>query len=182
MISSSYSISPLLTVSASSPLPILPSSLTLSTPYISAPVIPLGTLIIPGTPTIPQFLDLNKNRDVQKQVTKYFRYKTLDKWLYGDMLDILGYFTISGGSVDLIKKLSDYRDSTDINRSESDNEKIIEWIEKYILTYDAMSRILTNFVKETNANWYDLHKNEYFIKDIIQNKLKSIIKHTIGDK
>jgi len=162
---------------------VLPSS-TFYTPIVDSyglspvgvlPMTPVGaTVLIPGTGSLPSFLDLNKDSEVQKRVTNYFRYKTLDKWLYNDMADVLDHFKVHGNDVKLTERVEEHKTDQDI-------EKIIDYIEKYILTENTMRRILSNFIENTNSNWYDLHKNEYFIEDGIHKKLLSIIKHTIQD-
>lgn len=189
-----------LTFSSDSPLPILPSTITYTPlanlPFVTSPtyiptyttpyvghVGPIGaTVIIPGSATLPQFLDLNKDPRIHDRVSKYFRYKTLDKWLYEDMSDLLGYFVVSSSGVQLVKNASDYKESLVAHMNPDDVEKIVNWIENYLLTEDTMRKLLTQFVNETKANWYDLYKNEYFIKEIIQKKLLNIIKETIATK
>jgi hypothetical protein len=162
------------------PFPISPSSVVYTPHAPYTPVAPIGaTVIIPGPVTLPQFLDLNKDTRVINQVTKYFRYKTLDKWLYSDMTNLLGYFTVTASGVQFIKTISEYK-NTPISQMNSDEvDKIIKWIEHYLLTEDTMKRILSHFVNKTKSNWYELHKNEYFIKEIIEKKLLTIIKETI---
>jgi hypothetical protein len=146
----------------------------LSPVYIN-PLNPIGaTVLVPGSLALPSFLDLNKDPEVQKRVVKYFRYKTLDKWLYDDMTDVLDHFKVTGNDVKLSERSQEHKTDETI-------EKIIEYIEKYILTENTMRRILSNFVDTAQANWYDLHKNEYFVEEAIHKKILSIIKHTLQD-
>jgi hypothetical protein len=143
-------------------------------------LVPTGaTVIIPGPVTLPTFLDLNKDSRVQKQVSKYFMYKTLDKWLYDDMSDLFDYFKVDVNGARLLHNLSEHSEA---KKSPEDVEKIISYVEQYILTYDTMKRILTGFVASSKANWYDLQKNEYFVKEIIHKKLLGIIKATIAEQ
>ena len=186
-----------------SPLPLLPSTVTYSPTIIPSllnpvsditlsPIVgrtigttyvgPVGaTVLVPGPFTLPRELDLNKDSRVRNDVSKYFRYKTLDQWLYEDMSDLLNYFTVSQSKVYLIKNLSELKSTPVSQMNPDDVEKIISWIEHYMLTEDTMKRILSQFIKETRANWYDLHKNEYFVKEIIHKKLKKFIRNTIND-
>lgn len=151
-------------------------------PFTSVvPVIgPVGaTVILPGSYTLPAPLDLNKDLRVHRQVTKYFRYKTLDKWLYENMSDILDYFKVSGDNVDIVKSLSEVGKQS---HSTQDIEKIIAYIEKNVLTEETMSRIIHHFVKNSQVNWYDMHKNEIFVIDIIHKKLLDILKDTVNER
>lgn len=155
--------------------PIIPSS--------AAVLRPVGaTVVIPGSIPLPSYLDLNKDPRVHKQVVKYYRYKTLDKWLYNDMIDILGYFYVDDKGVHLINNLSEYREDAAATDSEQTIERKIEYIEKYFLTEDTMYRILTKLVTGASINWYDLHKNEFFVKEDIKLQLKNILKKTIMDR
>ena len=95
-----------------------------------------------------------------------FRYKTLDSWLHEDMSPLLGYFVVSSSGVHFVKNLSDYKEVLVAQMNQNDVDKIIDWIEHYLLTESTMKKILTHFVNETKAHWYDLHKNEYFVSPV----------------
>lgn len=153
------------------------------TPIIPSILKPIGaTVIIPG-PSVPLPINLDLNRDprVHKQVVKYFRYKTLDKWLYEDMSDILGYFKVDNRGVHLIDDMTEYREDAARTDSPEVIEQKINYIEKYFLTEDTMKRILKKFVMGTGIKWYDLHKNEFFVKEDIKLQLKKILKETISE-
>ena len=154
-------------------MPILPSSLN----YFN----PIGaTVIFPSQIQLPANYDLNKDPRTHKIQTQYFRAKVLGKWLYDDLSDLLNYFIVANdGNVRLLENLSEYRADTSANESLSNIEKKIDFIEKHILTEKTMYRILKKFVKGTGINWYDLHKNEYFVKEAIKNMLNKIIRETI---
>jgi hypothetical protein len=155
--------------------PIIPSS--------AAILRPIGaTVVIPGPVLpLPSNFDLNKDPRVHKQVTKYFRYKTLDRWLYDDMVDLLGYFRVDENGVHLINNLGEYKEDIAERDDEQTKERKINYIEKYILTENTMHRILKKLVKGTGINWYDLHKNEFFVKEAIKLALKNILKETISE-
>src|SRR5438309_10192629 len=114
-------------------IPVLPSSM--------AVLKPIGaTIVIPGPFQLPPMFDLDKDPRVQKQMTNFFRYKTLDKWLYDDMLDILNYFKVDDKGVRIIRSLDEYREDAVSKDSMSDIEKKVDYIEKYFLTEDTMYR------------------------------------------
>ena len=158
--------------------PLSPYSPVLNT--LNSIISPVGaTVLIPGSYSLPAPLDLNRDTRIHKQVSKYFRFKILDKWLYEEMSDILGYFKVSGDNVEIIKNLSETAKQHHVDQ---DVEKIINYIEKNVLTEDTTSRIIHHFVKSAKANWYDLHKNEYFVKDIFHKKLVEILKDTVSER
>ena len=179
-----------------SPSPYIPSDATIS-PFIpSLPAVTttlptiLGNTIVPSYTTIqPQFplvpeLDLDNDPKSKSIITDYFYFKTLDKWLYNDMLKILAYLKVSGGNVDFIDKLSDYNPkSTDKDTQES-VEKKIKFIEKNrILTRDDIYNVLREFTRETNTKWAELvNKQSHYIKDMIRRKLKHKMEKMIGGK
>ena len=152
-------------------------------PLIPSTAVPIGaTVIYPSNLPLPVNLDLNKDHRVHKQVTKYFMYKTLDKWLYGDMKNILAYFKVDNNGPRLIDNLSEYREDGAAKDDEQTIEAKIKYIEKYFLTYDTMYRILKKYIRGTHANWYDLHKQEYFVEEDIKNQLTKILKETIAER
>lgn len=157
-------------------LPIIPSAATILRP-IGA------TLIIPG-PALPLPINYDLNRDprVHKQVVKYYRQYTLDKWLYGDMIDLLGYFTVDNNGVHLIRNLSEYREDAAAKDTPEDIDKKVDYIKKYFLTEDTMYRILKKLIRGTGINWYDLHKNEFFVKEDIKMQIKKILRGTIEER
>lgn len=156
--------------------PIIPSS--------AAILRPIGaTVIIPGAAfPLPTDHDLNKDPRIHRQVVKYYRYKTLDKWLYSDMVDLLGYFRVDENGVHLINNLSEYREDAAARDNPEVIEQKINYIEKYILTEDTMYRILRKLVRGATINWYDLHKNEFFVKEDIKSQLKKILRSTIDER
>lgn len=141
-----------------------------------------ATVIFPNTLPLPANYDLNKDERVHKQVTKYFRYKTLDKWLYEDMADLLNWFRVDANGVHLINNTSEYREDSFSKDSDDIKEKKIDYIERYFLTFDTMHKILSKFVKGTGINWYDLTRNELFVKEDIKDKLKQILKDTVTER
>ena len=61
-------------------------------------------------------------------------------------------------------------------------EKKIDYIEKYFLTEDTTYRIIKSLVRGANINWYDLNKNEFFVKEDIKKQLKKILKETVAER
>ena len=152
------------------------------TPLMPSILQPIGaTLIIPSPGSLyplPSNYDLNRDERVHKQVVKYFRYKILDKWLYDEMKELLNFLVVDNTGVHLIKDMSEYKVRED---SEENIERKIEYIEKYFLTKDTVNRLLRKFVKGTNTNWYDLHKNQKFVMEDLKNQLKRILRQTVEE-
>ena len=139
-----------------------------------------ASVFLPGPVTVPQYADLNKNEEVRRRMTKYFMYKTLDKWLCDEISDVLNYFKVSGSNVDIIHKLSDFNDKHVHTQKECD--EIISYIENNVLTYSTMYKILSKFTEKTKTNWYDLTKNEMFLVEYVKKQLVDIVTNMINQK
>jgi len=127
--------------------------------------------------------NINMNPETQKKITKYVQMKALDKWLPGDMIDILNYFKVdSNGKVDVIDNLNDYRPIASTNDTKQILEKKIDFIEEFFLTPRIVRKILEKFIKKTGIEWIKIPKNSFYVKEVIANKLKNMIKESIEVK
>jgi hypothetical protein len=133
----------------------------------------------PGYFTTGFYKDLNKDKSVQKVITKYFYYKIIDKWLYNELLQLLAYLEIDDGKVSLIKNLSDYNVGKLARDTDRDIEKKIGYMEDILITKDMVKHVLKKIIRENNLNWYDLYKKESDVikvfKDYISDKLEDAI-------
>lgn len=166
-------------ITSDSSIPFIPSLLTIPT-YPNLPIISSVNPII-SFPLHPS-LDLNKDRKLQEMMTKFFYYKTLDKWLKKekDMLELLNYLRVTNGNVEVITPEQK-------NTQGNDNQQLIDtkvnFIEKNVLSKDDVYRILKKFVRETSTNWYDLEeKGTYFVKEIIKKFIKNKFKDVLENK
>ena len=142
----------------------------------------LPRLIVSLLETPMYYQDLNKSADVQRRITKYFHTKAQDKWLYNDASyeSLLKYFVVTKSNkeitVDLIKSM---KDATEKKWTDDERKYIFQFIEKYFLTKKFVYKVLRDYVKATNVNWYDLYTNSHVIKSHIRHKLKSKIEKVI---
>ena len=122
---------------------------------------------------------LNDSYVVQKDVTKYFKFKTLDKWLFTDFSSALKYLVNKDGKVSLIKKVDD-KDSNDVSK---DSSKVLEakadYIESHILSESKMRAILIRIMRELGIKWYELPHREELVKDILHKYLKTKLKKMV---
>ena len=135
-----------------------------------------ATMLYTTVPISAQYTDLNQDIKVHAKMTKFFYFKMLDDWFYKDLVDFLGYFTISGENVALIKKISDYKEDSVKKDTLEDMEKKIDYIEKKIFSMEDMYNILFKFIRETATNWYDLYKHESLIMAVVRRHLRHKIK------
>ena len=166
------------------------SPLTTYTPYtpISNNIIGFGgigtgPLSLLGVKPASFYVDidtgLNDSYVVQQDVTKYFKFKTLDKWLFTDFSSVLKYLVSRDGKISLIKKLDD-KDSIDVSK---DSSKVLEakadYIEEHILSESKMRAILIRIMRELGIKWYELPHRESLVKDILQRYLKTKLKKMV---
>lgn len=131
------------------------------------------------------YKDLNKDKSVQKNLTKYYFYKILDKWIYKELMPLLAFVDISSDKPKLIKSLSQYDVEKLSSNSSEQVEKKINYLEKVLITKDMVKYVLKKICSENGVNWYDLDKNEKKIKIVFYNYLLDKLKDSIkkyGDK
>lgn len=112
-----------------------------------------------------QYPNLNEDSRIRDRLTKYFYYKTLDKWLYDKLVGVLDLLSVNGSHVEIAKTPSK-------TTSQSDVDKKVKYIEEEVLSFKDMYKILSNLIVETRVNWYDLPKNEYLVRDAVKHWLK----------
>lgn len=160
----------------------LPPLPTLSAQFV--PLVPLMQNQQISYPILPQF-DLNNDAKLHDMMTKYFYYKTLDKWLKkeSDMLTLLSYLKINNGKVSLIDTMSQYNPKSAFDDSPKTIDAKVDFIEKHVLSREDVRNILKRYVRETSTNWYDLQdKSTYFIKEIIKKFIKEKLISAIHEK
>lgn len=143
------------------------------TPYVG--INPLSSKVVSSG----FYKDLNKDKSVQKSITKYYYYKILDKWIYKELMPILGFVDTSGDKAQLIKSMDQYNATKLANESSEQIEKKIAYLEKVIVTKDMVRHVLKKICAENNINWYDLYKNEKKIKKVFHNYLLDKLKRAI---
>ena len=146
-------------------------------------VTPLGTRLsfLAVKPTLYVDLDtgLNDSYVVQKDVTKYFMYKALDKWLYHEYRSVLGYLTYKNGKVELVKKIDD-KESADLSKEDS---RVLEaksdFIGENVLTEMKTRAVLIRVMKELGFKWFELPYKEDLVKEVIGKYIKKKLKKMI---
>jgi hypothetical protein len=123
---------------------------------------------------------LNDSYVVQQDVTNYFKFKTLDKWLFTDFSSVLKYLVYKDGKVSLVKKIND-KDNTDISK---DSRKILEakadYIEEHMLTESKTRALLIKIMRNLQIKWYELPQYETLVKEVIQKYLNQKVNKMIS--
>jgi hypothetical protein len=166
------------------------SSLSQLSPFTTDTV--LTTSVVRGDisllavrPTVYVDIDtgLNDSYIVQKDVTKYFMYKTLDKWIYTEFPSVLKYLTYKDGKVALIKKIEDKESNSVSKDSEKTLEAKSDFIEKHILSESKTRAVLIRIMGELRLKWFELPYREDLVKDVMERYLKKKLKKMVlGDK
>jgi len=118
-------------------------------------------------PVLSVYENLNSNSSVRDRIIKYVKFKTLDKWLYDDLNYLLGYLKVSGNKVKKSKSKSSVKKDSD-----STIDKKVDYIEDNILTNKFVYKVITKYIDETNTNWYNVPKNDYYVREAMEEALK----------
>ena len=156
------------------PVPVGPVPSVASRPFVPAMDLTYSR------PLLAMVENMNADPEVHKKMTKYFYYKTLDKWIYNDLLGVLSYFQISGKNVSLKKDLDKINPNDVLKLKQDEVDKLVDNLEDNYLTKDMVKKILHRFVNDTNVNWYDLTKYEGPIREVIGKTVKSKLKRKIA--
>lgn len=146
-----------------------------TSPYVA--VTPVGTSGVQYT--YGRFTDLNKDKAIQKKITKYFLYKILDKWLYNDFKPILGFVKIADGKPSLIRSMSDYKPDSINSDSVENIEKRIDYLEKILINKKLVRHVLKKIISENQLEWINLNKHKGMIKKILRKYIHSKLEDAI---
>lgn len=126
------------------------------------------------------YKNLNNDKKTIKTITKYYYYKILDKWLYKDLLPLLGFVTVSGERPGLITNLDEYDGKKLFSESTQELEKKVKFMEKAIITKDIVKHVLKKVIEKYNINWADLEDYEDEIKKYFFRYLKNKLEEAIS--
>jgi hypothetical protein len=168
---------PVSTITQSLLSPFSPSVITKYDPLTV--VTPIGQPLLytrPGGYYLDIDTGINDNYIVQRDVTKFLRYKTLDKWVYTEFPHLLKYLVVEKDKVRIVKSESE-RESNKVSKDPIDvlSEKS-EFIEKNILTEETMREVLIRIMRETGIKWYDLPYKENLVMDVIEKYIEKKLK------
>jgi hypothetical protein len=156
---------------------------TLSPTYTTSVVgiTPSNLSLLAVKPTVYVDIDtgLNDSYIVQKDVTKYFMFKTLDKWIFTEFPSVLKYLVYKDGKVSLVKNIK----SKETNDVSKDSEKVLEakadYIENKILSESKTRAILIRIMKELGIKWFELPYRENLVKEVMERYLKKKLKKMV---
>lgn len=171
---STLTLSPVSTVSN---VTYKPYSTTITTDY----TMPVTLYSLPNTLyTVDVNTGLNDNYLAQKQMTKHFLHKVLDKWLYkDDMCHLLKYFVVEDGKVSMVQSKEEAKKNKLCNDSTKDIELKADYIEDHYLDEHEMKKILLKIISETNIKWYELPTKESVVIDVVERILNKKFKNII---
>lgn len=150
---------------------------TTRTIHYNTPVYDLPYSTIPPIGLV--YPDINNDRQTIDSIVDYFYKLTFNKWINGELSDLINYFKIKDGSAYIIDKLTDYKSDNHKKFSFEEKNKVIDYIKKYFLTKSTLERILSRYCKETSTKWYNLPKNKFYIRPLIGERVVKLIKKAI---
>ena len=176
-------LSPLSTFSSISTIstitPITPISKVTVTPYSTT--VTTTNVVAPISTFVEYESGLNDSYIAQKDMTKYLLNRILNKWLYGDMCNVLKYLIVEKGNVKSISSKSLYQNNKICNDTIEDVELKIDWINENILDMKEMRKILQKIINELGYKWYELSEKpvEQIVVEATERYLRKQLKKLI---
>lgn len=161
--------------SVSYPLFYSPNEIKKTSPYLM--VNPVGTSGVQYT--YGRYTDLNKDKAVQKKITKYFLYKILDKWLHNDFRSILAFVKITDNKPSLIRSMTEYNPESLASDSVENIEKRIDYLEKILINRKLVKHVLKKIISENEIEWISLNKYKSMIKKVLKKYIHSKLEEAI---
>lgn len=158
------------------------SEVILSSIFPTTILPPLTISLDYSKPLISFYETIDDNLSVREKMVNYYFDVIRDKWLLDELNDILNYFVYRDGKVGLIKNLSEYHPNNIAKDSNKNAEEKVKYIEKHIMDKYDLTKLLSNFTKETGSKWVNLPKNEFFLRIAVKEHLIHKIKKQIKRK
>lgn len=141
-------------------------------------VTPIGPQIITTRPSY--VVDINTGMEdnyvVQRDVTRYFMFKALDKWLFEEWNYLFKFLIADKNGVRLVKS-EDEREKNDIKK---DSDELLEqkadYIEEHVLTEEATKEVLKRIMRELGIPFYSLPHREALVMDVLEKFMKKKLK------
>lgn len=167
------------------------STSTLNSVKIVRPVI-YSVPIVPTVPTVSSLLynsslypsvvtyqDINNDKHLKKEVAKYFYKKIAESWLKYHFYNFYKYFTVSFGSVTLVKSLNDISTQKD---SETDFESKYNHILNNYFTHDNIKILLEKYNKHTGTDLWEVKNDQSKFRHFIENRMEKLFKKIITSR
>ena len=183
-------LSPLTPISVRPISPLSPLSVSVGTiPTITQSVVtntnpltvvtPIGPIITAVRPSYVVDIDtgMDNNYYVQRDVTRYLLYKTLDKWIFNEFPSVLKYLVVENDKVKVVKNEAE-KDKNEISKNSSkENELKADWIEENILGEEEMKSILKRIMVELGIKFYELPHREALVMEVVEKYLKKKLRN-----
>jgi len=171
-------LSPLSTLSTFSPISTITQSIVTNNNPLTV-VTPVGPVITTLRPSYIVDIDtgMDNNYYVQRDVTKYLLYKTLDKWIFDEFPSVLKYLVVEKDSVRVVKNEAE-KEKNDLSKNSSkENEMKSDWIEQHILGEDEMKEVLRRIMIELGIKFYELPHREALVMEVVGKYLKKKLRN-----
>jgi hypothetical protein len=146
-------------------------------------VTPIGPQIYTTRPSY--VVDINTGMEdnyvVQRDVTRYFMFKSLDKWLFEEWNYLFKFLVADKNGVRLVKS-EDEREKNDVKK---DSDELLEqkadFIEEHVLTEEATKEVLKRIMRELGIQFYSLPHREALVMDVLEKFLKKKLKKRMAN-
>ncbi len=176
-------VSPLSPLSVSVPISTISQSVITNNDPLTV-VTPIGPIFNTIRPSYIVDIDtgMDNNYHVQRDITRYILFKTLDKWIYDEFPSVLKYLVVENNTVKVVKSEAE-KEKNDISKNTSkENELKADWIEQNILGEDEMRDVLKRIMLELGLKLYELPHRESLVMDVIEKYLKKKLRNKMESK
>ena len=141
-------------------------------------VTPIGPQIIATRPSYVVDIQtgMEDNYNVQRDVTRYFMFKALDKWLFEEWNYLFKFLVADKNGIRLVKS-EDEREKNDVKK---DSDELLEqkadFIEEHILTEEATKEVLKRIMRELGIPFYSLPHREALVMDVLEKFMEKKLK------
>ena len=141
-------------------------------------VTPIGPQIFTTRPSY--IVDVNTGMEdnyiVQRDVTRYFMFKALDKWLFEEWNYLFKFLVADKNGVRPVKS-EDEREKNDAKKDSDELlEKKADFIEEHVLTEEATKEVLKRIMRELGIQFYSLPHREALVMDVLEKFMKKKLK------
>ncbi len=181
------SVTPVRSVSPLSPLSYSVGTIPTITQSVVANTNPL-TVVTPIGPILttlrqPYVVEIDTGMDnnyyVQRDVTRYLLFKTLDNWIFNDFPSVLKYLVIDKDKVRIVKNDAEKERNEISKNSSKENEMKVDWIENNILGETEMKDILKRIMIELGLKYYELPHRESLVMEVVEKYLKKKLRNRV---
>jgi hypothetical protein len=118
------------------------------------------------------YQNVNNDRDLIRNVTKYFFEGTMNRWLYSDFQELLKYLVIKKGKVHIVSNREELSKNK-LDNNMNDMKLKVKFISEYVMTKYDMRSFLKKLSLKSGVDLWKFKDYKSRVKKSIFKKIKS---------